>query len=174
MLAYQNKKLMLIALIMAILLLLSACSPAPLRLHIMANSNTEDDQAIKLTVRNAVLDITREGMAQCENAQQARAYLTDNLEIIEKTANKALSDGGFEYKAQAQIGVYHFPEKCYQEKVYPEGDYQALRITLGEGMGENWWCVMFPPLCVTEIEMLDEQEVAYTSFLAELFKSLFG
>lgn len=171
--AYYNKKLMVIALFMAILLLLSACG-RPLRLHIMANSNIDEDQSIKLAVRDAVLEATREGITLCENAQQARAYLIDNLEIIEKTANKALADGGFHYRAHAQIGVFHFPEKYYQDIVYPEGEYQALRITLGEGVGDNWWCVMFPPLCVMEIDTPDEQEVEYTSFLAELLESLFG
>lgn len=170
----SNRKQIVIALFLAVIMLLCGCTEPVLRLHIKGNSNSTQDQLIKLSVRDAVLKATREGILQCKNQASARAYIEDSLEIIEKTANKVLTEGGFEYETNAQVGVFHFPEKTYQGKTYPEGDYQALSVTLGKGEGDNWWCVMFPPLCITEMENPDEQDVEYTSFLAELFKSLFG
>lgn len=167
-------KLSVIAVMMALVLLLSACTQAPLRLHIMANSNSKQDQQIKLCVRDAVLAVTSEGIKASKNVSEARAYIENNLEIIEMTASAALEAGGFDYGAHAQLGTFHFPEREYQDVTYPEGEYEALRITLGEGEGDNWWCVMFPPLCITELEIADEQEIEYASLIAELFEKLFG
>ena len=171
-----NKKLSALAIVMALVLLLSACAPTPFRLHVIANSDSDADQQVKMQVRDAVLEATKDGILQCTNAQEARAYIEKNLEIIEKTANETLAANGFDYTATAQVGTFHFPDRTYQNVTYPEGDYQALRISLGKGEGHNWWCVMFPPLCLTEIDGLDEGEtgVEYTSFFAELFGSLFS
>ncbi|MFA5674900.1 MAG: stage II sporulation protein R [Christensenellales bacterium] len=169
-----GKKKMAVALFLAIIMLFCGCAEPPLRLHIKANSNSAKDQKIKLVVRDAVLYATKDKISKCENQASARAYIEESLETIKETADKVLSDGGFEYETDLKVGVFHFPEKTYKGKTYPEGDYQALSLTLGEGEGENWWCVMFPPLCITELEKTDEQDVEYTSFLAELFKSLFG
>lgn len=167
------KRLMLIGLVLALTAQLFGCAQTPLRLHIKANSNSKEDQAIKLSVRDAILAVSRDGIIQCEDYASACAYIKDSLEIINKTADKVLTDGGFGYKAYAQVGVFHFPDKTYQGKVYPEGDYQALSVTLGKGEGENWWCVMFPPLCITEVDKT-EQETEFTSFFAELFEYIFG
>ena len=171
-----NKKLSALAILMALVLLLSSCAPTPFRLHVIANSDGEADQQVKMQVRDAVLEATKDGILQCTDAQQARAYIENNLEIIEKTANETLAENGFDYTATAQVGTFRFPERTYQDVTYPEGDYEALRVTLGDGDGHNWWCVMFPPLCLTEIDGLDEDatQVEYTSFFAELFESLFG
>jgi stage II sporulation protein R len=161
---------------MALVLLLSACAPTPFRLHVVANSDSDEDQAVKMQVRDAVLEATKSGILKCKNAQDAQEYIVDNLEIIEKTAKETLTENGFDYTVSAQVGTFPFPEKTYQGVTYPEGDYQALEVTLGKGEGHNWWCVMFPPLCLTEIETLDEDmtEVEYTSFFAELLEDLFN
>lgn len=171
----KNIKLAALAILMALVLLLSACAPTPFRLHVIANSDSDEDQAVKMQVRDAVLEATMEGILECKNAQQAQEYIQENLEIIEETANETLTENGFDYPAMAQVGTFSFPEKTYQDVTYPEGDYQALEVTLGKGEGHNWWCVMFPPLCLTEIDTLDEDmtEVEYTSFFAELFEDLF-
>lgn len=173
--ASQYRKMAALGILMALVLLLSACAPTPFRLHVIANSDSDEDQQIKLQVRDALLDATKTGIIECENANQAQEYIEENLEIIEKTANETLAESGFDYSAKAEVGRFHFPEKTYQDVTYPEGDYQALEVTLGSGEGHNWWCVMFPPLCLTELETLDEEEqVEYTSFFAELFEDLFG
>ncbi len=159
-------------------LCLSACAGSePFRLHIIANSNTSQDQQVKLEVRDAVLKATKDGIEKCNTADETKEYIQKNLGIILETANETLKESGFGYTAKAKVGNYHFPEKSYQGVVYPEGDYEALRIILGEGEGDNWWCVMFPPLCLYEIdegEDNDAQDIEYTSFFAELIEMLFG
>ena len=125
-----------------------------------------------MEVRNAVLNVTKDGILKCENAQEAKEYIEENLEIIVATANDTLEKNGFDYTAQATVGVSHFPDREYQGVRYPEGDYEALRVVLGDGKGKNWWCVMFPPLCISELRS-EGDEMQYTSFFAEVFDELF-
>lgn len=164
-----------LAMILFAALILSACTAQPFRLHIIANSNSEQDQQIKLSIRDAVLSATKSGIQDCKNVEQAREYIKENMQTILTAANIVLEENGVEYTATATIGSYHFPEKIYQNVMYSEGDYQALRIILGQGQGENWWCVMFPPLCISEISALNEgeqsEQTQYKSFFAELFAS---
>jgi stage II sporulation protein R len=159
-------------LIAVVVMLLGACANEPFRLHILGNSNSQEDQQVKLAVRDAVLEVTKDGILDCKNADEAEEYIEKNLGIIIATANKTLSENGFDYTATAETGNFHFPEKSYKDVTYPEGDYEALRIILGQGAGNNWWCVMFPPLCISEIS--DTEDYEYTSFFAELWKSIFG
>jgi stage II sporulation protein R len=166
------KRVAIAAIAVGLLLLLSACSSEPFRLHILANSNSTQDQQVKLKVRDAVLEAAK-GISECENADEAEEYIENNLQIILETANETLAKNGFNYTATAEIGNFSFPEKSYKDVTYPAGDYEALRIILGEGNGDNWWCVMFPPLCLSEIDG-DTEEVEYTSFFAELWKMIFG
>lgn len=153
------------------LLLFSACASEPFRLHILGNSNSTEDQQVKLKVRDSVLEATKD-ITKCKNEAEAEEYIKNNLGIILETANETLADNGFDYNAAAQTGNFHFPEKSYKDVTYPEGNYEALRIILGEGKGDNWWCVMFPPLCISEIADTDDTE--YTSFFAELWETVFG
>ena len=162
--------------ILAALVLMALCGACgtqpPLRLHIMANSDSDTDQQIKMDVRDAVLLATAQGIELCESEADAEEYIGDNLEIIEATANAVLEENGADYTAHAQMGTYHFPDRTYGDVTYPEGDYRAVRIVLGEGEGHNWWCVMFPPLCISEIT--GEEDTEYTSFFAELWEEWFG
>ena len=108
------------------------------RLHIIANSNTQKDQEIKLKVRDEILKYVKEyGMANREQKF---------LEI----RNKVLCENGFAYKSKVEFGNFMFPRKEYNELMFPKGEYRGMRVILGEGNGENWWCVMNPPLCFTE------------------------
>ncbi len=156
----------------ALLMLSNACAPAPLRLHVIADSDSKADQQVKMEVRDAVLELTKDGILECENAQEAKEYIEENLEIIVATANDTLEKNGFDYKAQARLSISHFPDKEYCGVRYPEGDYEALRVVLGDGDGQNWWCVMFPPLCISELEA-EADEAEYTSFFAEALGELF-
>ncbi len=168
------KKTIIIAFMLLVTVFITnACAAQPFRLHIVANSNTKEDQQVKLAVRDAVLQATKQEIVKCKNAKQAKEYISDNIEIIVKTANDILEENDFDYTASAAVGNYHFPDKRYNDVLYPEGDYQALRLILGQGEGENWWCVMFPPLCISEIEE-ENADVEYTSFFAELIEKLFG
>lgn len=168
---WQWKKAAML-LMAAVLLLANACAPAPLRLHVLANSDSAEDQQVKLKVRDAVLNVTKDGILKCENAQEAKEYIEQNLEIIVATANDTLEENGFDYTAQAKVGISHFPDREYKGTFYPEGDYEALRVLLGDAEGQNWWCVMFPPLCISELES-EGDETQYTSFFAEVFDDLF-
>lgn len=116
-----------------------------IRLHIIANSDSADDQNIKLMVRDAVLEETGKKMET-----QGRAEIIKNLDEIEKTANRILAENGFEYTADAVYGKFAFPKKEYGGMTLPSGEYYGVRVILGNGAGHNWWCVMYPPLCVAE------------------------
>ncbi len=168
----SRRKKALTAIIAAAMLLLGACAPAPVRLHVVANSDSAPDQQVKMKVRDAVLEATKDGIAACENAAAAKEYIDENLEIIVATANDTLKENGFDYGAVADVGIYHFPDREYNGVRYPEGEYEALQVVLGSGEGQNWWCVMFPPLCISELQA-EGDETQYTSFLAELFHDLF-
>lgn len=170
------KKTLIIMIMAAAVCLLGACGAAPFRLHVIANSDTAQDQQIKLAVRDAVLYVTQDGILECQNEKEAEEYIKDQIGIILETANKTLEESGADYGAKAYVGTYHFPDKTYQDVTYPEGDYRALRIVLGDGAGQNWWCVMFPPLCLSEIgcDASEDEDTEYASYFAELFEKVFG
>ena len=107
------------------------------RLHIIANSDGAADQAVKLKVRDAVLETARENNG------------ADTAELC-AAAKRTLRDNGFAYGVRAYEGKFYFPEKTYKDITLPAGEYNGLRIILGNGAGKNWWCVMNPPLCFTE------------------------
>ena len=159
--------------LMAALMLAAFTKPQPVRLHVIAHSDSAADQRVKLMVRDAVLKVTEEGILSCKNANEAEEYIRSHLGIIVATANEVLEKNGLSYKASASMGISRFPEREYRGVNYPEGNYKALRIVLGDGKGQNWWCVMFPPLCLSEVGV-DVDEVQYTSFFAELYRSLFS
>ncbi|MBE7026607.1 MAG: stage II sporulation protein R [Ruminococcaceae bacterium] len=117
------------------------------RLHVVANSDDVYDQQIKLIVRDALIDEFGPVLDGAANQKQAEQIITDNLKNIEKVAQTTLEKHGFKYSAKALYEKTHFPTKKYANIMLPPGEYDALRIVLGEGKGQNWWCVMYPPLC---------------------------
>ena len=118
-----------------------------LRIHIRANSNTNYDQSVKYLVKDAVVEYLTPFIAQCDTKEKATKTLTDNLKGVEKVANRVLSAQGFNYTSKASIREEEFPLRTYDDLVLEAGFYQALIIELGEGTGDNWWCVVYPPLC---------------------------
>lgn len=120
-----------------------------IRLHVIANSNTVGDQALKLKVRDAVIAYMddQEGLTTVD---ETRTFLKGDLDRLEAIADGIIAAEGFDYTAKANIGVRYIPEKTYGDITFPAGNYEALNITLGEGEGENWWCVLFPPLCLLD------------------------
>ena len=119
-----------------------------IRLHVVASSDSPVDQERKIRVRNAVMSVLRAGMADIEDAEQAKDYLLANLERLEAAANEVLRAAGCDDTAKVSLGPEAFPARSYDTFTLPSGVYQALRITIGEGQGENWWCVVFPDLCI--------------------------
>lgn len=121
-----------------------------IRLHVVANSDGEADQALKLRVRDAVIESLEQGMADVADAQQAKAYLRENLPKIEKTAERVLREAGCGDTVEAKLAREEFGRRVYDTFTLPAGLYDALRITIGEGAGHNWWCVVFPSLCTPQ------------------------
>lgn len=109
-----------------------------IRLHILAKSNLPEDQKIKLAVRDEVLKATKD-----IDIKDTQKFLT----VAQTTANKYLTDNNIPYRAQGETGKFHFPRKKYAGITLPAGRYNGIRIILDEGNGENWWCVMYPPIC---------------------------
>lgn len=122
-----------------------------LRFHVIANSDSSDDQRVKLKVRDAILTNYKNSMLKCKNKNEAIKFLNVSKASIEKTADQILFQNNKNYKAVSMIGDFPFPSKAYGDIVLPPGKYTALRVVLGQGKGRNWWCVMFPPLCFIDI-----------------------
>ena len=118
------------------------------RLHVVAASDSAEDQALKLRVKDAVVSSLKEELGKLRDAEEAAAYLQENLPKIEELANRVLSEAGCGDAARVSLGTEEFPTRCYDTFSLPAGIYQALRITIGPGEGQNWWCVAFPGLCL--------------------------
>ena len=120
----------------------------PFRLHIVANSDNAADQTLKLQVRDAVVAYLTPLLADVETAEEARAVVMENIPQLEALAAGITADFG--YGAYAEVGHFDFPAKRYGQVYMPAGEYPALRLVLGEGVGHNWWCVLYPPLCFVD------------------------
>ncbi|MDR0914648.1 MAG: stage II sporulation protein R [Oscillospiraceae bacterium] len=118
------------------------------RLHILANSDLDTDQAVKLKVRDAILAATDNIYGDSTNKTAAIANTELNLDEIEAIANAELKKSGFDYTAKAEVINMYFATRYYDDITMPAGNYDALRITLGKAQGQNWWCVMYPGLCI--------------------------
>lgn len=118
------------------------------RLHIIANSDSETDQELKLKIRDEILNINQNIFENTENYNDALALCAQNLDIFEETANKIIAENGFNYTAKASIGDTYFETREYETFTLPAGMYKSLNIKLGDAKGKNWWCVVFPAVCI--------------------------
>ena len=133
------------------------------RLHIRANSDSDEDQATKLAVRDALLPFTAELFADCKGLSDAVKIAKTESHAILSHINSTLAALGADYGARISIGKEEFPERNYGGEVYPAGEYTALIVSLGEGEGQNWWCVLFPSLCLSAVKGAEESiEVGLT------------
>ena len=132
-----------------------------IRLHVIANSDSADDQNLKLKVRDQIIKEVG-SLEKSQDIEQSRSYLENHLKDMEKTAAKVIEENGKEYGAEADLGVRWIPAKTYGDMYFPAGNYEALNLTLGEGKGQNWWCVLFPPLCLIEEDQEAMDELGYT------------
>ena len=131
-----------------------------LRLHILANSDSEEDQALKLLVRDAVLERATALLEQTESRAEAEALLRESLPELETIAEETVRANGYSYAVTAELEDTSFPTKEYDGFSLPAGEYLALRILIGEGAGQNWWCVVFPPLCLGSVTETVEETAA--------------
>ncbi|MGI6265249.1 MAG: stage II sporulation protein R [Acutalibacteraceae bacterium] len=119
-----------------------------LRLHVLANSDTEADQALKLRVRDAVIERAAGLFDGIADAAAAKAVTRQRLDELEQTAEQVVAGAGYDYPVAVELTRAYFPTRRYDAGTLPAGDYDAIRVIIGKGEGHNWWCVAFPPLCV--------------------------
>ena len=132
-----------------------------LRLHVVGASDSEEDQAVKLQVRDAVLASLEEGLADMTDPKAAYDYVARMLPQVERAANRALAAAGFSETVEVSLTEEAVPTREYDTFSLPAGVYKALRVVIGEGEGKNWWCVVFPQLCMgTEGEFVETANAA--------------
>lgn len=144
------------------------------RLHIIANSDSRADQGVKLLVRDRILDWISQDTSAKSYGDNMEGYFASKAGDIEAVAEGVLQSQGFAYGAKALVGPAEYPWREWEGQAYPAGNYESLRVVLGQGNGQNWWCVLFPPLSLVDMEQAEAEEVEYKSFFAELFQNLFG
>lgn len=144
----------------------SRITDSVVRFHVLANSDSEADQELKLKVRDAVIEYLRPGMEDCTSREDAEKYLRGHIGGINETARKVINEEGYEYDVKTELSEESYPVRYYANAVFPEGVYHSLRVIIGEGEGHNWWCVMYPPMC------LSDQSVEYTD--TSLLKDTLG
>ncbi len=126
------------------------------RLHILANSDAESDQELKLKVRDKVLEYTESLFENSHSKEEAENAVSDNLQEICNVALKEVRNNGYDYGVTAEITNMYFTTRYYDSYTLPSGMYDALRITIGSGEGHNWWCVMYPSVCISTEENQDK------------------
>lgn len=121
-----------------------------LRFHVIANSDSSEDQALKLKIKGELTKELRPKLEHAKDITEAREILQDNLKEMEEISNQIIKENGFQYTATASIEKGYFPLKVYGDLSLPPGEYEAVRVELGSAKGQNWWCIMFPPLCFVD------------------------
>ena len=129
-----------------------------IRFHVIANSDNKKDQDLKLKVRNEVIKFIEPLLNKSKSIEESRKIIKSNNEKIIKIAKKVVKENGYNYEVKGNLSKENFPEKEYGNIVFPQGEYEAYRILIGKASGQNWWCVMFPPLCFVDVT---KGEVAY-------------
>lgn len=130
-----------------------------LRFHVLANSDSVEDQAVKEEVRDAVGTYLQPLLEDAENLEETKQIIGSNIRAIEEISKETLKANGFDYEVTARITRTDFPEKSYGSYTFPEGEYEALQIVIGEGEGQNWWCVLYPNMCFrgSVFEVVEEE-----------------
>lgn len=144
-----------------------------IRVRFIANSNSDKDQNDKLLIKNDVNKELINMLKDVKSINDARIVLNNNINNIDNLINQSIIKNKINTKYKLNFGMNYFPQKEYKGVKYNEGNYESLVITLGEGKGENFWCVLFPPLCFDEVEKNDLDEVEYKSFIKELINKFF-
>lgn len=142
-----------------------------IRVRVIANSNSDYDQGIKYEVKNIVEDDMYKLLSKTDNLNSARSIIKNNLDNVQKDIDMYLKNNNYSLDFNINYGYNYFPEKMFKGVKYKEGYYESLVVTLGSGNGDNWWCVLFPPLCLIEAE--DSTDFEYTSMVKEMIDKYF-
>lgn len=145
-----------------------------IRLHVVANSDRVEDQELKLLVRDAIITSLRQALADVRDTEQAKEYLQENLPKLQELANKTLDAAGSAQQAVVTLCREGFSTRQYNTFSLPAGIYEALRVTIGDGAGKNWWCVVFPSLCVPQTSQGFSDTAAGAGFPDALSGALTG
>ncbi len=141
-----------------------------LRLHVLANSDSEEDQQLKLLVRDAVVKKADDISSECDDVMSAEATYRDNIDELKSVAEEVIQENGYTYSVEVTLGEEYYPEREYEGVRLPAGRYTSLKVNIGEAVGKNWWCVLFPPLCVEAAEA--KEELVQTGFTPNQIKVL--
>lgn len=148
-----------------------------LRFHVLANSDSEEDQNVKKQVRDAVGEYMEPKLADSRNLEQTENIINVHMDEIVEVAENTLKEHGYDYGASVRLANVEFPEKTYGEYTFPAGEYEALQITLGQGSGHNWWCVLYPNMCfrgsVYEVVEDDAKEALQEVLTPEEYQDVF-
>ena len=153
-----TKRILILFLSLALLIGLLAVLPihsesniyeSVLRLHVIANSDSDEDQALKLLVRDAILAETQKLLANISDKKSAELIILQNTEQLRLIAEKVVIENGFSYPVSITLGKEEYPTKNYESCAFPSGEYTSLQIFIGDASGKNWWCVLYPPLCLS-------------------------
>ncbi len=126
---------------------LEEISDKVIRFHVLANSNDEYDQELKIEVKNEIFSLISDLTEECLTNEQAHAIINANIEVINNVSKEIISRLGYNYNVETTLQNEFYPQKDYEQFSLPAGYYEGLQIKIGEAVGENWWCVLFPPLC---------------------------
>ena len=165
-----------------------------IRFHVLANSDSPEDQDLKIKVRDAIIEHVYKELESSKSIEESREYLINNKDVIEGIAKEVIISSGYNYNVNSSLLKENFPDKMYGDILFPQGEYEAFKILIGEAEGQNWWCVMFPPLCFVdetketidnyktrenleineELEMKEENKIVFKSKILEGLKKLFS
>ena len=154
----SSKKILICTLVILSLALVAGLFPVHgeseiyetvVRLHVLANSDSEYDQALKLKVRDRVIEIVTPTVKDCSSQAEAIAAIGGVMDEIDAAAREVISAEGYDYDVDVVIGKEEYPTKSYESCAFPSGEYVSLRIRIGNAEGQNWWCCLFPPLCLS-------------------------
>jgi stage II sporulation protein R len=150
-----------------------------IRLRIIANSNSDIDQAVKLRIKEEVIKHIYPKIKDIEDKEEAEDVIYKEVEDLNQVVNDVLKANNIDTNFYVDYGLTNFPTKVYGEKVYQAGRYEAVYIVLGEGKGDNWWCVLFPPLCLVDVnfnegEIKENEKMEYSFYFLEKIKKFFN
>ncbi len=148
-----------------------------LRFHVRANSDSQEDQALKMAVKEDVVTMLKPLLENCQSVEESKDIIVSNMQTIYTTAVNTVMEQGYDYTIKVYVTEEEFPAKTYGDLTFPEGSYQALRIDIGKARGQNWWCVMYPPLCFvdesTTVVSEDGKELLKENLTDEEYRQLF-
>lgn len=145
-----------------------------IRIRIIPNSNSIKDQFLKKQVKTNIELEVENDLKESKDIETSRKILTTNLNKYEQVVKEVLNNEDKNTDFNVDYGYHYFPEKKYKGVKYEAGNYESLLITLGEGKGDNWWCVLFPPLCQLEAEDTNQDDIEYSLYVKELFEKFIG